>query len=383
MKTYDCIVLGTGGIGSAAAYFAARRGWSVLGLDRFPPAHARGSSHGRTRIIRQAYYEHPNYVPLALEAYRLWSELEQAANRKLVFQTGLLQVGDPDGDVVRGVSRSAREHQLPIERLTAEQVRQRWPVFNVPAGHVGLYETVAGYLPVETCVETMLSAAASLGAQLQHGVTVVGWSAENERCLVETDRETYSGRRLIICPGAWASNLVPGIGELLRVVRKHQHWFQIADERFALQAGFPTFLFETDDGFIYGFPQIDERGVKLAEHTRGETVEDPLSVDRSLDAEDLQRVQRFAAEYFNAPNPVHSDHSVCMYTMSPDEHFIVDMCDQHPPVAFACGMSGHGFKFAPVFGQYLVQLVDGQPRSDLDFLRSGRFANTLQSPESD
>ena len=373
---YDCIVVGSsGGVGSAAAYYAAKRGWIVLGLDRFPPGHQRGSSHGQTRIIRQAYYEHPNYVPLTKETYELWSEIELDTGRALNHRTGLLQIGAADGDVIKGVRRSADEHGLDVQTLSRSDIQRRWPVFNVSENHIGLFEEVAGYLAVEDCVEAMAAGAALHGAKLLNNVGVASWRAKDDRIEVATDTDRFHTNRLILCPGAWASELVE-IEIPLRVVRKHQHWFTVDDTRVNRDSGFPAYLIETDQGCFYGFPRISDRGIKVAEHTGGEAVSDPLNVNRELDQVDYDRVKNFMHNHLNLVEPQHSDHSVCMYTMSPDEHFVIDRCPNNPHVAFACGLSGHGFKFTPLIGKYLVSLVDGQSRGDLHFLSLDRFSQT-------
>ncbi|MGI9518157.1 MAG: N-methyl-L-tryptophan oxidase [Pirellulaceae bacterium] len=378
-RKYDCIVIGTGGMGSAAAMFAAGRGWSTLGLDRFPPGHSRGSSHGQTRIIRQAYFEHPDYVPLVLDSYDLWDEIEQQSGQSLLERTGLLQVGDPDGPIIGGVQASATRHDLALRGYELAELREQFPLFHFDEGTVGLYEEVAGYLQVEKCVEAIAALARDAGAELIDGVVVESIDSSAGLVVVNTDQGAFSADRAIITAGAWACDLLRHLPVSLKVVAKHQHWFGIKDERASLSAGCPVFFFETGDGYFYGFPDIDGRGNKMAEHSGGLPVGDPLEVDRQLDQTDLHRVQEFAQQHFNTPRPIHADHSVCMYTMSPDEHFMVDVLEDRPNIAFACGMSGHGFKFAPVIGQALVNMVEGTHRPDMDFLRISRF-NTDDQP---
>ena len=375
-KTYDCIVIGLGGIGSAALYFAAKRGWKTLGLDRFPAGHARGSSHGDTRIIRQAYFEYPAYVPLAKEAYGHWELLQEESGKSLLQQTGLLQVGHPDGVVIQGVERAAVEHDLPLQRFDTAELRAEYPQFNVRDGDVGLLEQVAGYLRVERCIETFLELAQANAAEARFDVQVQEWKEFESNGFsdyeVVTDQGTFLAKRLIVCGGAWSGGLLPQINFPLNVIAKHQHWFQFQDERTTLQSDCPVFFFETDEGYFYGFPDIDGEGNKIAEHSGGFPVTDPMNVDRELKADDLQRVQEFCHQYFNSPRPVRVRHSVCMYTMSPDEHFIVDRLGRD---GFACvaGLSGHGFKFSPALGKALVEIAAGQLRPDIDFLSLNRF----------
>ena len=373
---FDCAVIGTGGIGSAALYEAARRGWSVIGIDRFAPAHDRGSSHGQTRIIRQAYFEHPDYVPLVLDSYTAWAAIEQESGESLLEQTGLLQVGHPGGPVIEGVLRSSREHGLAVESLSVPQMESRFPGFRYPADSIGVYEPVAGFLRVETCVRTLIRLAVRQGAHLAEPDPVQGWQTGDDG---RHRLSTRSGRvlvadRLIVTAGPWAPGLLSDHVPELRIIAKHQHWFDCHQPRLAREAGCPVFFFETDEGYFYGFPDFDGRGNKLAEHSGGHPVSDPTTVDRNPDPGDLQRVSRFLTRHLLASHPRHSGHSVCMYTMSPDEHFIVDTIDPSGTIAVACGMSGHGFKFAPVLGQALVDMLDGRFRPDMEFLRLTRFA---------
>lgn len=218
---YDVIVVGTGGVGSAAMLACAKRGTKVLGLDRFPPGHDRGSSHGESRVIRRSYFEHPDYVPLLNSAYDLWNELGQRRNELFLHRTGLLYFGPPDGVVVPGVLKSAREHELVVEQLRAEELVARFPGFVVPPGAVALFESDAGYLAVERCVCVQIEEALRLGAEHRHGETVVGWSAEQDSVVVETESNKYEASRLVIAAGCWTEQLLRELDIPLRVVRKH------------------------------------------------------------------------------------------------------------------------------------------------------------------
>ncbi len=370
---YDVIVIGTGGVGSAAAYHLARRGAKVLGLDRFAGGHDRGASHGQTRIIRQAYFEHPEYVPLLKRAYELWGELEREGSEQLFFRVGLLQIGPDSGPVVHGVLESARLHQLTVERLDAAEIGRRWPAFRVPVGSVGAYEPGAGYLRVEACVLAHLSLAQRHGAQLKADVSVLGWKSEAGGICVATDQGEFRAEKLVITAGPWAPQLLADLGIAMHVRRKHLYWLGSSDE--ALDAsGCPTFLYEMPQGVFYGFPAIDALGVKVAEHSGGQIIDDPLNDPRALDERDLGRVQEFLAQCLPSVTGPLNRHAVCFYTMSPDEHFIVDRYP-HDPIVFAAGLSGHGFKFTSVLGEALAELVlDGETSLPVEFLNCGRFA---------
>ncbi len=372
-ERYDLIVAGTGAVGSAALWQAAQRGLRVLGIDRFPPGHDRGSSHGRTRIIRQAYFEHPDYVPLLLRAYELWAELENARGEQLLRQTGLLQVGPADGFVVNGVVESARRHGLHVEALSADDCQQRFPAFRIPPDHVAVFEPKAGFLHVERCVIAQAEEAQRLGAVLRLNETVQSWQQRGDHVIIQTDQQEYSAARLIISAGAWAGQLLAELDIPLTVRRKPVYWFEPRDERYDADQECPAYLFETLAGVFYGFPRIDEHGVKVAEHSGGEAVADPLTVDRYDRASDREPLLRFTAAHLPGVTDRVLGHSVCLYTMSPDEHFIVDCHPDFPAVAFAAGLSGHGFKFAPVLGQALVELaVNGRTDLPVEFLSLGR-----------
>lgn len=373
---YDVIVLGVGGIGSAALYYLAQRGAKVLGIERFTPPHDRGSSHGETRIIRKAYFEHPDYVPLLHRAYKLWSDLEAQTGKRLYQPVGLLEVGPPQGMLIPGVLQSAQTHDLELDLLSSEDFRARFPGFRLPEGYQAVFERDAGFLYVEECVRTYVQEAQRQGAQLCVGESIQDWRIENGIAIVDTDVNRYTARRLVVCPGAWAVNLLSALKVPLRVVRKHLYWFQNQDARLRAENGGPAFFYETPWGCYYGFPQINELGVKAARHSGGEAVVDPLEVDRSSDPVDQSQVQMFLRTHLPGVSQTTTHHAVCMYTLTPDEHFLVDRHPDYPQVSFAAGLSGHGFKFAPVLGEILLQFtMDDGSCHPIEFLGVNRFRN--------
>jgi monomeric sarcosine oxidase len=379
-KTYDAIVLGTGGVGSAALFHLARHGLRVLGIDRFTPGHDRGSSHGETRIIRQAYFEHPDYVPLLLRAYELWAELEELTGENLFHQVGLLQVGPRDGAVVSGVLESARQHRLAVEELTAGEAERRFTGFVVPPELTGVFEPQAGYLLVEKCVLAHLQAAKNHGAEHLPETTVTSWRAEGRSVVVTTDRGEFHAGRLVISPGAWAGELLGSLGVPLEVRRKHVYWFSQATAEYAAANGCPTFLYELSHGVFYGFPSLPSHGLKAAEHSGGQVVSDPSTDPRLFDQRDYERIQSFLAKHLPGVSGEVSRHTVCFYTMTPDEHFLVDRHPHHPNVVFAAGLSGHGFKFTGVLGEVLAALAtEGQSQLPVGFLRLSGFPRQSHS----
>jgi sarcosine oxidase len=370
---YDVIVLGAGGVGSAALYHLARRGVRVLGLDRFPPGHNRGSSHGRTRVIRQAYFEHPDYVPLLLRAYELWRELSECAGKQLYHEVGLLQIGPANGEVVPGVRAAARLHKLEVENFTARETMQRFPAFRIPDEWDTVFERRAGYLDVEDCVLAHLNEAEKSGAELRCGVSVHGWQVDGDGVVVETDAGSFLASKLVIAAGAWAGSLLADLGVRFEVLRKPLYWYPAVDESLRADRGCPTYLFETSNGVFYGFPQIDDSGVKVAQHTGGVTVTNPLNLDRNLDVAEQACVERFLSQHLPGVGRPHLQHATCMYTMSPDANFVVDIHPQFPQVSFAAGLSGHGFKFTCVLGEVLADLAtNGQTELPIGFLNCRR-----------
>jgi sarcosine oxidase len=375
--TPDVIVLGTGGVGSAALWHLASRGLRVTGLDQHPPAHACGSSHGQSRIIRKAYFEHPDYVPLLERAYELWDDLRERSGRPDLFERcGLLQVGPPDGAIIPGVLESARRHRLAVETLTAGEVAKAFPQYRIPPGDTAVFEQDAGFLRVEDCVLACLDAAQAAGAALHTGVTVYDWRAEGDGVEVRTSEGTFHAGALVITGGAWAPQLLGDLGVPMIVRRKPLFWLQARSGRHRLDAGCPCFFYDRPGGQFYGFPELSTGdGVKIACHTGGDPVADPALVDRSLDEIDLAKVRDFALQWFPEVEGTLRREKTCLYTMSPDEHFIIDRHPRHRRVVFAAGLSGHGYKFASVLGEILSDLlVDGESSLPVDFLGLARFA---------
>ncbi len=374
MESYDVIVLGAGGVGSAAMFHLARRGAKVLGLDRFEPPHNHGSSHGRTRVIRQAYFEHADYVPLLKRAYELWAELSEFVGKRLYHETGVLVIGPPKGHVVPGVLTAVNLHGLEVDHLTVGQCRRCFPMFQLPGEWEAAFEPRAGYLDVEDCLDAHLAESQKLGAELRTGVTVKCWRADGNAVTVETDGGSFSAANLVIAAGSWSGPLLADLGMCLQVRRKSMFWYPIGDDSLRADHGCPVYLFETPAGVFYGVPQVDERGFKVAEHSGGQPIADPLAVNRDLDPSDQSHIESFLSKHIPKVCRPFLKHCVCLYTISPDEHFIVDLHPRHPQVCFAAGLSGHGFKFTSVLGEMLADLaLNRTTNSPIGFLSCQRF----------
>jgi len=372
MQTYDVIVIGLGGMGSATACHLARRGVRVLGLEQHHPFHDLGSSHGDTRIIRKAYFEHPDYVPLLIRAYQLWDELAATSKTALFERCGLLLAGPRSGHVVPGLYRAARAHGLPLETFSEADLAERYPMFDLPSDrYESVFEADAGYLDIHACLKAHLDAAEQAGATLLYGQRVVEWTPDGRAVVVKTGADTFSAERLVICGGSWSASILVDLSIPLTVRRKVQLWFATEDGRYD---GAPVYGVEASDGFFYGFPAIASREIKVAHHTGGANVADPDRVDRLLLEDDVAPVRRFIGTHLRGVTDRVMRHSVCLYTMTPDEHFILDRHPNHANVCFAAGFSGHGFKFCSVVGSVMADLaLTGSTEEPIEFLRLSRF----------
>lgn len=373
-NTFDVIVLGVGGMGSAACFEVARRGRRVLGLEQFPLVHARGSSHGHTRIIRTAYYEHPGYVPLLWRAWERWYELEQTTGRHLLTECPCLNAGFPGGELVEGVRASVREHGLAAEELSGEDINRRFPALRFPAECVAVLEQAAGFLYVEECVRAHVDAAVSLGAEVHAEEPVREWKATGDGVEVTTDKGAYHAAKLIITAGAWATKLLTDIGVPLAVMRQTLLWFDVGTRAAEFRRGrFPIFIADVPGGAFYGLPAIDRHGLKVACHYGAPESGGPDGVNWAVTADDAAAIRPQLARYVPGLGSL-TKGQVCMYTVTPDRHFVIDRHPRFPQVAVACGFSGHGFKFASVVGEVLADLADeGKTRYGIGLFRAGRF----------
>jgi sarcosine oxidase len=368
----DVIVAGLGAHGSSAVYHLASRGASVLGFDRFARGHTLGSSGGLSRIIRLSYYEHPDYVPLLRRAWTLWRELERIGGERLLTETGGLYAGEPDGELVGGALKSARAHDLEHEVLNAAALRERYPLFEWPKGWQGVFERQAGWLAPEACIETHLGLAEENGATLHFAEPIESWTATRDGVRVNTAMGTFDAKQLVIAAGAWESQLVPSLAPELSVERNVLLWFEPTAERDAF-AQLPIYIVDDTDRIFYGFPYLEGQGIKVAGLHFGDKA-DPDTVDRTISANDEERVRAWLRRRMPLANGKRLDAKVCMYTNTPDAHFIVDRLAENPNVFVASACSGHGFKFSSVIGEILADLVlDGETRHPISFLSADRL----------
>jgi sarcosine oxidase len=356
----DVVVVGLGAMGAAAAYQLAARGVRVLGVDQFVPPHGRGSHAGDSRIIRMAYMEGAEYVPLVRRAYELWRELESAYGQSLLTQTGGLMVGVPESHLVTGAVAAATMHGLAFEMLDCDQIRRTFPVFAPRDDEVGVYEEVAGVVRPERSVQAMLRSAEQAGVRLATGVAVRGWRASADAVTVLTDGGEIHAGRLVLAPGAWASTLA-GVAIPLRVQRRVQHFWRLdahIDAGASLEVGaLPVWIWEHAPGqAAYGFPRIDGT-VKTTFHD-GDDPTDPATGPAPARPDEVDAMRAWLATHLPAlAGATWAGAKPCLYTLTPDEHFILGPHPDHSTVVLACGFSGHGFKFAPVVGEIVADLV--------------------------
>jgi sarcosine oxidase len=356
--SYDVIVIGLGGMGSAAAYHLAARGQRVLGLEKFTPAHDKGSSHGGSRIIRQSYFEDPTYVPLLLRSYELWEKLAADAAQEVYRLTGGLFIGPPDCLTVAGSLRASREWSLPHEVLDAAEIRSRFPSFTPHPDDIAVYEAKAGFARPETTVRAHIDLATRAGATLAFGEEVLEWRDTAHGVRVTTARATYTAEQLVICPGAWAPQLLAEFGIPITIERQVLYWLDPVGGT-APFVDHPIFIDENAAGRqIYGFPAIDgpAGGVKVAFFRKG-IVCSPETIDRVVHPQEIQEMRDRVGELLPALDGPCLHSATCMYSNTPDEHFVIARHPDRTNVTVACGFSGHGFKFVPVVGEILADLA--------------------------
>jgi sarcosine oxidase len=379
VESFDAIVVGLGAHGSAAALALARRGLRVLGLERFGRGDAMGSSGGRTRIIRLAYFEDPSYVPLVVEAWDRWLALEVAAGVPILTRTGGLYGGLAGSSVLEGSIRSAREHGLPHEVVPADEVRRRWPIFELPEGAMALIEEQAGVLRADLAIEASLTLSERHDAKLRFGERVTDWRpAPGGGFEVETDGgDVFGGAHIVLAAGPWSGSFVPDLALPLEIERIPVVWFEPRVPAEEVGVGrLPVWILETPtDGSFYGFPYDPDFGLKVARHHSGVTIGTAEDLDRELRPADEARVRAFLRAHLPAADGPLMDSTICLYTNTPDGHFVLDTHPAAPGVSFASACSGHGFKFAPVFGEILADLaLIGATPHPIERFRAARFA---------
>ncbi|MGO1298378.1 MAG: N-methyl-L-tryptophan oxidase [Vibrio sp.] len=371
---YDVIVIGAGSMGMATGYFLAKQGKRVLLLDAFDPPHSHASHHGETRIIRHAYGEGKDYVPLALRAQTLWEELEQESNRSIFLKTGVLNIGERTQLFISTLIDSAEEYQLPIEILNAEQANERYQGLNLPPEFIACLEPTSGVLRCENAIEAYRHLALEQGAELRTYSRVSAIKLLKDSVTVTAKGQEFSAKKLVVSVGAWSNDLLKMLDLSLPLspVRKTFAWYN-APEAIYGEGHFPAFSWDIPEGIYYGFPSIDGAGLKIGRHDQGEAHEPNTPLVPFSEAKDAADLNQLLSRYMPQVGQLHVG-KTCMYTRTPDEHFIIDHHPKHSHVMIASGFSGHGFKFASVVGEILTDMaLDKSPCFDLSLFAIKRF----------
>jgi sarcosine oxidase len=383
---HDVIVVGRGGMGSAAAWQLARRGQRVLGLERFDIPHPFGSSHGVSRIIRLPYYEDTAYVPLLRRAYELWREAEAATGAELLVTTGSIDSSPEDDPLFQGALAAAREHDLPHEVLTGAAVNERFPGYRLPADQRAVFQPQGGLVASERAIVAHVGAAQAHGADIRARERVLGWApdAGGEGVTVTTDKGTYRAARLVLTVGAWSGEMAPSLARLAVPERQVLAWLQPSRPEWFGPDRFPVFNLMVEEGRYYGLPVYEVPGFKFGRYHHQNETGAPDTLLRKPDAADEALLRQFGERYFPDGSGPTMALRACMFTNTPDEHFILDHHPDHKQVVLASPCSGHGYKFCSVIGEILADLAtgDGTTRHDIGFLRLARGALVNGLPET-
>ena len=381
-NSFDVIVIGVGSMGSATCYYLAKQGYKVLGLEQFDISHEFGSHGGQSRIIRKAYFEHPDYVPLLERAYENWRQIEKESGKQLYFKTGLLYAGNSNNEIIKGVKLAASLYNIELEQLNKKEVASRFPQFNFPHSFEVLSEPDAGFLPPERSIRLYAAQAKKHGATIHTNEKVIKWKKEGATIIVNTDKGAYQCNKLAITAGAWAGKMIPDFSDKIKVTRQFVAWIKTKNEKnFALN-NFPCWMIADDDkhGCYYGFPLLSTEkfgepvGLKLAHHYPRD-ITDPDKVNRETTENDIENIKYCLDNYLPANFESILSTKICLYANSPDENFIIDKLPGFEEnVSIACGFSGHGFKFASVVGEILADLaIKGTTTLPIEFLNAKRF----------
>ena len=374
MPGAQIVVIGLGATGSAALYQLARRGIRAVGIEQFALGHDRGSSHGPTRIIRLAHFENEAYVPLMRRAYALWREFESIAGEKLLHITGLLEIGPENGTIVQGTLAAVRKHDLKPEILDAGAAMRRYPAYKLPPDYKAIVQPDGGYIEAARALAAMLRAAAAAGAVVRTGEKVIGIEPRAGGVRVTTNREAIDADGAVVAAGPWMQGLIPQLHLPLTVTRQVVGWFEPRDPAQFTEDRFPVFILESQYGNHYGFPSYGRAGVKIAKHHHLRQAVDADTYNKSVMAEDEAAIREPLSQYLPGANGRLLEAQTCLYTMTPDDTFVVDRVPGSPHVVIASPCCGHGFKFAPIIGEIIADLLTrGTTGHDIAQFRLARF----------
>ena len=354
---YDVIIIGLGAMGSAASYYLSKNGVKVLGLDTYEPPHKLGSSHGHTRVIREAYHEGTSYVPIVKRAYELWNELDHEIEDKLILEYGGMYLGD-DGKYLSDAKKSAKKYDIPIKEFSSNEIKEKYNILNPPNNFKGLLENRSGAVFPEKAISNFLSKSINNGSSHNYNEKVIGWEKQSKFYKVETDKNNYFAEKLIFSSGAWIKNLVPSLKLPVKIERQVLFWFNpIKDKDKFHYSNMPNTGWDLDNGMeFYTQPNIENKGFKVAMHHNGKFISEN-DLNRESNPDDLSIVKNFLEEYIPLANGKLIDSRVCVYTNTPDLDFIIDFYPNDENIIICSPCSGHGFKFTPAIGEICSELV--------------------------
>lgn len=369
----DVIVLGAGTMGTAAAWALARRGVDVIAIDQFSHYNTMASHGGNTRIFRHCYFEGEKYVPWALEADRLFAGLQDRTGLELQIRVGCLDIGTEENGHARNAQAAAIAHDLPHEVLSAQAVNERFPAWNLPEDFEANFDPEGGVLKVENVFTAFRSEIEAAGGRIVENSRVQSWSASDEGVQVKTADATFTGKHLIVTAGAWAGKMLADLNLPVVPVRKPVIWYETDDVSFYRPEQFPPFVIDCDIDVYYGLPAVGQDSVKMGNHSDMDMI-DPDDFQHEFQPGDITSAfSEFVTTMLNGAHPRALATSMCMYTMTPDEDFIIDRHPQYDNVSIAAGFSGHGFKFAPVVGEHLADLTTSESAKAIPMFSISRF----------
>ncbi len=380
LEEFDVIVIGVGSMGSATCYELAKRGYKVLGIEQFSLAHENGSHSGQSRLIRESYFEAPEYVPILRRAYELWEQLERAAQVRLFYRTGIHYMGDTDHEMIQGVLLSGNKYNIPLDLLDEGQRKEAMPTFHFNESVHSVFERNAGFVLAEKSILTFCEMSIKKGARFILQTKVSRWNYRMGRFEVETSKGSFFAKKLILTSGAWTGQMASNLHPKLEVTQQTLAWFDPGDWASFSLGQFPCWMFSSLqlEGTFYGFPvlpphQFDgPRGLKIAYHCKGKPVTADAKTNLPSD-QDLDVLQTFVTRHLPSVGSLRTT-KTCLYTYSHDANFYLDHLPGYEgDVAIACGFSGHGFKFSSVVGEILTDLITvGKTNLPIEFLRLSR-----------
>ena len=377
MPTCDVAVVGLGAVGSAALFELAKRGRRVIGIDQFEPGHDRGSSHGESRLIRVAYFEDPAYVPLVRLAYERWRALEARTGQRVLTTTGIVEAGVAGSSIVAASLRSSLEHGIVHEVLTARQVAARHPAFRLPSDWDCVFQPDAGILQPEKAIGLFLAQAAKLGAVVRPNTRVVDVQPSGAGVRIRLDGgDVIEAGSAILAAGPWVGELAPMLKPHLSLTRQVLAWFGPLQPGLVGPDRMPVFLLHTPDDVIYGVPDFLGTGVKAGSHEPSGFLLDADAPRSAVTPADVERIARPLGAYIPAAAGPLRRASTCVYTKTPDDHFVVGLHPDSPQIVLASPCSGHGFKFASILGEVLADLaMTGGTTVPIGLFSPTRFAD--------